>query len=140
LIDSPENTGSTANSLLEPFGLRTRHHQAWQGKLTMIGDWPGVRVERAREIAGGQTLARLDKMPIAARARYGKGLVMAVGFGSLWNDTNMGQTWMTDPDDALLQRFDILFAVLRAAINDQPLSVPPPRKPVEKAGDDGKEK
>ena len=92
VIDSPENAGSTANSLLWPFGLSIHHDRAWKGKLTTAVKLPAVDVARACEVAGGQPVARLDQYPVAASVHHGKGSVMAVGFGSLWNDTGMGET------------------------------------------------
>ena len=143
VIDSPENTASTANSLLWPFGLSMVLDQAWRGKLTMAKqkDWPAVQIERAREIAGGRPIARIGQLPVAAEApreKTGKGSVMAVGFGSLFNDANMGDTWMTDPNEEMLDRFDVPFALVRSLVEDQPILPPPPRTPAgeETAGEE----
>ena len=40
VIDSPENTDSTANSLLWPFRLSIRHDRAWKGKLSTSRNCP----------------------------------------------------------------------------------------------------
>ncbi len=83
VFDSPENANSTANSLLWPFGLSLEHKQIWKGTLTMVDNWPGIEVSQACEVSGGKAVARLGERPVAAIAQYGKGTVMAVGFGSL---------------------------------------------------------
>jgi len=127
VVDSPENNGSTANSLLWPFGLSMHLDRAWQGKLVTTDLLPAVEVARAREVAGGQALAWLGEYPVAAATRHGKGLVVAVGFGSLWNDAGMGETWMLEPEAAVKDRFDVLFALLRYFLEDKPLPTSPPK-------------
>ena len=98
VIDSPENAGSRAADLLSPFGLSIHHERVWKGKLTTSVKLPEVEVAQACEVVGGQVVARIGAHPVAAFARHGKGSVMAVGFGSLWNDKGMGETWGIEPD------------------------------------------
>jgi hypothetical protein len=130
VIDSPENAHSTANLLLEPFGLSIRRNKAWMGKLSTVGQDSLVAVESAWEVAGGQPLARLDKLPVAATVQFGKGSVMAVGFGSLWNDTRMGETWMLEPNAAVKARYNVLFGLLRTLLEGKPpAAAPSPKKP-----------
>ncbi len=128
VIDSPENAGSTANSLLWPFGLSIHHDRVWKGKLTMTAQLPVVDIAGANEVTGGHPVGNLDKLAVAATAKYGKGSVMAVGFGSLWNDTRMGEHWMLEPSAAVQVRYDVLFALLRSFLDDKPLPAPPPAK------------
>jgi hypothetical protein len=94
VIDSPENTSSTANSLLWPFRMSIPHDRVRKGKLTAAVKMPAVEVDSVCEIVGGKPVVKLDKCPVAAVLRHGKGSVMAVGFGSLWNDMAMGETWV----------------------------------------------
>jgi hypothetical protein len=61
---------------------------------------------------------------------------MAVGFGSLWNDTRMGETWMLEPDPAVKARYNILFGLLRPFFDDKPWPAFPP--PATEKKDDGK--
>ncbi len=137
VIDSPENEATTANSLLWPFGLSFERDQPWSGTLSVTSqpwaglptgrlgpasDWPGFRVEQAWSIQGGEPVAQLGIKPVAVVHRHGKGLVMAVGFGSAFNDTNMGDNWMTVPDAALRRRFDTLFALLQYLIEERPIA------------------
>ncbi len=125
VVDTPENNGTTANSLLWPFGLSVHPGQAWRGTLAMAGQWPGIPVARALEVSGGETIARLGTMPVGAMAEYGKGRVVAIGFGSLLNDAGMGYTWTTEPDAALLTRYETLYSLVRLTVEGTPVTAPP---------------
>jgi hypothetical protein len=140
VIDSPENTGSTADGLLWPFGLSIHHDRAWQGKLSTTAPLPRLDVTRANQVAGGEPLGRLDKLAVIATAKYGKGSVMVVGCGSLWNDKQMGELesepgsgWMLDPDATVKSRYHVLFALLRSFLDNKPLPTSPPVEKTEKA-------
>ena len=119
VIDSPENADSTANRLLEPFGLSVGREKDWQGELAL--DQRTVPVERSCDVRGGEAIARLDDRPVAAMVRRGKGSVMVVGFGSLFNDRNMGGIWTIEPDSPTRARYDLLFALLRHLAEGKPL-------------------
>jgi hypothetical protein len=131
VIDTPENGDSTANDLLSPFGLSIDHEKAWQGTLSSTALLPAVEIAGANEVTGAEPLASLGKRPVAAAMKYKKGSVMAVGFGSLWNDKRMGEHWMMEPDAAAKARYDVLFALLRSLLDDKPLPTPP-SQPVKK--------
>ncbi len=124
VIETPENAGTTANSLLWPFGLSVHPGQAWRGPLRMAGDWPGIPVGRALEVSGGEPIARLGNMPVGAMTQYGEGRVVAVGFGSVLNDAGMGYAWTTEPDPALLTRFETLYSLLRLTVEGTPIAPP----------------
>jgi hypothetical protein len=126
VFDSPEAAApSTANSLLEPFGLAVSYEQAWQGDLQLQEKPLPVRVEQAREITGGERVASLGgQRTVCATARYGSGLVMAVGFGSLFNDARMGTEWSHKPNEQEMARYRVLFALVRALVEDRPVVVP----------------
>lgn len=135
VIDSPENTSSTVSSVLWPFGLSIHHDRALQGKLSSAAELPEVDVASANEVVGGEPLAKLDEHTVAAAVKYGKGSVMAVGFGSLWNDKSMGEhvpkealstSWMFEPNAAVKARYDLLFRLLRSWLEDKPLPTRPP--------------
>jgi hypothetical protein len=136
VIDSPENTDSTADKLLSPFGLSINHDRPWKGSLTTAIKVPEVEVANACTVVGGKPVARIGEYPVAATVRHGKGSVMAVGFGSLWNDTRMGETWMLEPDPAVKARYNILFGLLRPFFDDKPWPAFPP--PATEKKDDGK--
>jgi hypothetical protein len=134
VIDSPDNAGSTANSLLWPFGLVVQRDQAWKGRLSSPWKVPPVQIASAWEISGGEPVARLDKLPVAAVARHGRGLVLAVGFGSLWNDRNMGD-WSVEPDAAQRERYEAMFELIRPLIKGElPAARQPPRESSPDAG------
>ncbi len=96
-------------------------------------------VEMAYEVAGGQPVGRLGQRPVAAKIRYEKGSVMAVGFGEFFNDANMGYSWTADPEPETLRRYDTLFALLRSLMDDEAVGAPRVREPVEEpsGGPDG---
>jgi hypothetical protein len=118
VVDSMEIEGSTANSLLAPFGLASSHdteHVA-EGVLKWSPETAEVALETSCAITGGQTLVRLEKMPVAARVRHGQGSITAIGFGALFNDASMGTHWLPEPEPETLERYDLLYAILRAAL------------------------
>jgi hypothetical protein len=129
VLDSIDLEGSTANSLLEPFGLTSSHltEQQPDGRLRVEGDpVPEIPLNGSCEISGGTPLAWLGDIPVAAQSRRGKGTVTAIGFGSLFNDANMGYHWMAEPEPETLQRYELLYSLLRASLPDQPAADPSP--------------
>jgi len=136
VIDSPESFGSTSNSLLWPFGLSVSHASSRSGQLRLSEAWPALPVEATCEILGGEPFMWVDDMPVAARARYQQGSVMAVGFGHVLNDTAMGGHWMLTPDENLSlilrqdldpdlrTRYDLLFALLEGLLEQRPVVAP----------------
>jgi hypothetical protein len=137
VIDSPDVVGSTANSLLWPFGMSVNHASSRKGKLGIGGDWPGIPVEAVSEVIGGQPFMWVEGLPVASRTSYGGGRVMAIGFGSMMNDAGLGSHWMTEANPEMLTRSDLLFTLVRALVEDRPVVAPPPRK-IEPAAPAGK--
>ena len=128
VIDSPDVVGSTANSLLRPFKMAINHGVDQQGELRLTDDWPpGIELQATCQVVGGEPFMWVGQLPVAARVDHGKGSVMAIGFGSLFNDDGMGMYWTQDPDAELLNRFDVLFALVEALVEDHPIVAPPPR-------------
>jgi len=113
IVDSPDSEGSTANSLLRPFGLSVSHAASREGNLMLNDQGPAIPVMGCCEVTGGRPLAHVGDLPVAAVADCGKGKVIAVGFGFLFNDANMGMTWMTEPDAETQTRYNLLFELLR---------------------------
>jgi len=128
VIDSPDVVGSTANSLLWPFGMTVNHASSRKGKLGLASGWPGIPVEAVCEVIAGQPFMWVDGLPVASRASYGSGRVMAIGFGSVLNDAGLGSHWMTEANPEMLTRSDLLFTLVRALVEDRPVAAPPPRK------------
>ena len=127
ILDSPANEKSTAAGLLEPFQLSRRPFPGQKGIVANAAGWPAVPVEAAHEIVGGQALFHLDGRPVGAVARRGKGLVVALGFGSRFADPSMGVTGDVVPDTDLRKVFDLQFALLRAIVQDQLPAAAPAR-------------
>ncbi len=130
VIDSPDSSGSTANSsLLWPFGLSINHAASREGKLAAADGWPGIAVPGACRVWGGTPLVWIDKMPVAARTDYGQGKVMAIGFGAAFNDEALGSNWMADPTPDILARGELFFALLRDLVEGTPVARPATGKP-----------
>ncbi len=113
VLDSPENTGSTANSLLYPFGLSLDSSRTLNGSLPATGNQPAVPIEAAYRAVGGTPVISLDGTPIAATLHHGQGSVTVVGFASRWADARMGVTGDVVPDAELRRVYDLEFTLLR---------------------------
>ena len=113
VLDSPENRTSTASSLLHPFGLSAEQGDPLKGSLRGPADWPVVEVDAASRVKGGEPLIQVNGVTVAARVRWGRGTVTAVGFGSRFGDLQMGVTGDVVPDAGLRQVYELQFALLR---------------------------
>ena len=119
ILDSPANTGSTANSLLYPFGLTVSPNMQLRGLLKAPENWPAIQIDSTCEIKGGQPVATVTNIPVISRARHGKGTVTVVGFSSRFADAYMGITGDVVPDDGLRKVFDVQFAIFKDVISGQ---------------------
>lgn len=128
VLDSPDVVGSTANSLLWQFGLGVNHAASRAGKLGLRDGWPGIPVQAVCEVVGGGPFMWVEGLPVGTRAAYGKGRVMALGFGSLMNDNGLGGHWMAEAAPEMRLRSDVLFALVRSLVEDRPVVAPPPRE------------
>ncbi len=117
ILDSPENTGSTANSLLYPFGLSVNRNTRINGQLKVPEGWPSIKIDSAFEVEGGEPMLSVDNKPVAARARYGRGTVTVIGFGSRFADAYMGVTGDVVPDEQLRKVFDLQFMILKNVVS-----------------------
>jgi len=129
VIDSPDSVGSTANSLLWPFGMAVSHASSRPGSLGLAGGWPAVAMDGACEVQGGTPFAWVDGLPVAASKTHGDGAVMAIGFGSALNDLSLGLTWMADATPEVRTRSELLFALVRALATGQPADAFAPKAP-----------
>jgi len=122
VFDAIDLEGSTVNSLLWPFGLASSHatEPVDQGEMRLVDSELNTPLEVSCQVTGGEPIAWLGEMPVAARVRYGQGTITAVGCGALFNDTNMGTNWLVEPDDDLLNRFEVLYTLLRASLPSVP--------------------
>jgi len=113
VIDSPENTASTAGSLLYPFNMKLNHQTNETGDLAASGNWPTAHVAAACEVVGGEPLFTLNGKTVAATTRSGAGSVTVIGFGSRLADASMGVTGDTIPDDDLTKAYALDYALMR---------------------------
>lgn len=113
VLDSPENGGSTANTLLHPFGLAVEQGDPLRGSLHGPVGWPVVEVESASRVKGGEPLVDVNGVTVAARVRWGTGTVTAIGFGRRFDDLRMGVTGDVIPGEDLRKVYDLQFALLR---------------------------
>jgi hypothetical protein len=118
VFDSVEVENSTANSLLWPFGLES-HRDVFAGTerpLVCGFPAPAMSLIAACEIRGGEPIAWLGDLPVAARANYGQGTVTAVGFAGLFNDAGMGFHWLPEPAPEVRDRYEVLYGLLRLGL------------------------
>jgi hypothetical protein len=151
VLDSPDNR-STANRLLDPFGLSFSMDRRPVSGITVGGDLPSLRISQAWAVEGGAPLVSLaveggvplvslaapvgsyaTSMPepavVAAVAAKGKGHVIAVGFASNLSDAEMGSSPDIVPDVQQRKVFDFEFALLRQIVEARlpaPLGPSPP--------------
>ena len=122
VLDSPANKDSTANELLQPFGLVVRHQATLKaGELAVPKAlaMPAIPVTEACEVLGGVPLVRLAGRPVAAVARLGDGAVIVLGFGTRFVDANMGVVGDVVPDERLRKVYDFEFELLEAIVGDR---------------------
>ena len=130
VFDSPTAAGSTANSLLWPFALSLENTGGpISGQLTLPDGkpLPTAEIAAAWPISGGRPLAMVDKITVAAQIKFGRGTVTVVGFASAFNDQQMGGHWMQPPDDEILKRYNLLYALFEAAFKGTKMVVPEPK-------------
>jgi len=120
VLDSAINTNSTANSLLRAFGIAMDGTAELSGVLETPEGWPEVQAEAVKTVQGGTPLVSLAGQPVAAEVRFGKGIVLAAGFGSLFNDENMGVTTDVEPGPELRNIYEVQFKLLRRLVEDEP--------------------
>lgn len=128
VLDSADNRKSSANTLLKPFGLafeRDRTAKGESGTLKAAG-WPDMPVSAVvpvrlveyeqPEMTARTVFATLNGRPVGATVRFGKGSVTAIGFGSRFNDSNMGVTPDLIPDQNMRRVFECQYRLLRQII------------------------
>ena len=122
VIDSPDVQGSTAYSLLEAFELSSFQAPPLTepAPLRVMGCDVEPPMLASNAIVGGEPIAWWNEHVVAARTRYGRGTVTAIGFGSLFNDAAMGFHWLPEPEEDTLERYQALYALLRSALPPSP--------------------
>ncbi len=117
IFDSPENTESTANSLLYPFGLNVNRSARINGQLKAPEGWPIIKIDSVFQIEAGEPIMSVVNATVAARVRHSKGTVTVIGFGSRLADAYMGVIGDVVPDDQLRKVFDLQFMILKDIIS-----------------------
>jgi hypothetical protein len=117
ILDSPENSDSTANSLLYPFGINIDRTTSYSGLLKAPENWPTIRIDSAYKIEGAEPFLWADNVPIGASLKFGKGIVTVISFGTRFADTNMGTTGDIVPNNELRKVFDLEFEILKRIIS-----------------------
>ncbi|NQV32253.1 MAG: hypothetical protein HQ515_06135 [Phycisphaeraceae bacterium] len=114
VLDSPANAGSTAHSLLYPFGLSLAPVSLSPSVLRTPENWPkDISVSETFKVQGGTPLFWIQGEPVGAQATLGEGTVTVIGFGSRFADNNMGVTGDVVPDETLRKVFDLQYQLLR---------------------------
>jgi hypothetical protein len=120
VFDSPDLVDSTANSVLMLFGLTSTPGAPQPASddepVRLVDDSATTGLAMSCAIAGGTPVAQWGEATVAARVAWGRGSVTAIGFGSLFNDANMGYHWLAEPDEELLGRYEVLYGLLRAGL------------------------
>ena len=123
VFDSPDLESSTANSILMLFGLSSSNETAKPDDedepVQMSDESAQTPLMNACTFTGGTPIAVWGDTTVATRTSFGQGTVTAVGFGSLFNDASMGYHWLADPDEELLQRYEMLYALLRSGLQNK---------------------
>jgi hypothetical protein len=122
LLDDPTNSGSSANSLLQAFGMRAAPmaqaayqtiHDASGKNFWPIGDNYITAVEGGKPLLfteGGQAVLAVTKQ--------GEGTLAVMTLASKFVDSQMGGEEGVEPDERLLRIFNLEFSLLRGLIND----------------------
>jgi hypothetical protein len=116
VLDSAENTNSTAAALLAPFGLRLEPHPQPAGTLTTGAGFPAIPVQAALQVTGGTAFCRLHERTVGATVQHGRGTVTVLGIGARFTDIRMGVTGDVEPDAALRSVYEFQFRLLRRLI------------------------
>ena len=121
VLDSAGNKTSTANKILEPFGMSLE--STIKGKdgapISLAPLSKLYEIKQARTLKGGTALVTLGGSTVAAHKKHGKGHVIVIGFASRFSDLNMGVSGDTIPDEKLRQVYDFEFALLDAIISSK---------------------
>jgi len=126
VLDSPDNKQSSANRLLEPFGLKFDMTEALKGDLKAEAPLPALAVSAAWVVEGGASLATLAGRAVAAVAKPGRGAVLAVGFGSRFSDAGMGASPDIVPNPDQRKAFEFEFTLFRQIIESRLPGEPAP--------------
>jgi hypothetical protein len=129
IVDSADNTKTSANTLLRPFEMSVNHQTNFTGDLTAPG-YPTIPVAGVCEVSGGVPFAFVGDKPVGATLKFGKGSVTAIGFGVRFNDLNMGVTGDVVPDEKLREVYEVEYRLLRSLIEGPAATQPAITQPL----------
>jgi hypothetical protein len=129
VVDSAENSKSTANTLLRPFEMSVKHDTNFTGDLTAPG-YPTVGAAGVCEVSGGKPFAFVNSKPVGATMKFGKGSVTTIGYGVRFNDLNMGVTGDVVPDKSLREVYEVEYRLLRSLIEGPAATQPATTQPM----------
>jgi len=122
LMDNPLNTGSSANSLVQAFGMNIK--PAEKTSYSSVYDasrknsWP-IATTAVNSIEGGKGLLfSAAGKAVLSVAEEGKGTLAVMTFSDSFVDSKMGTSEHVVPAEQMLRRFGLEFAILRGLIND----------------------
>jgi hypothetical protein len=123
LMDTPHNQDSSANSLLQVFGLEI--DKLNQTRPYIIQDSSGMNSWNlgydvdANPISGGNPiLVSQDGQPVLSTVKIGKGTVTVLTFSDRFVDARMGVVERVVPKEDLRRIFELQFDIFRGIIND----------------------
>ncbi|MBN2589728.1 MAG: hypothetical protein JXA96_07690 [Sedimentisphaerales bacterium] len=117
ILDSPQNTGSKANSLLYPFGININRTTAQSGQLKAPDNWPTTTIDSAYPIEGAEPFMWINNIPIGASLDFGNGTVTVISFASKFVDASMGITGDVTPNIEQRKVFELEFNILKRIIS-----------------------
>lgn len=129
VIDSAENTKSSANTILRAFNMSVNHQTNLSGDLIAAG-YPTIQAAGVCEVVGGEAFANINGRAVGAAVKQGKGSVTVIGFGVRFNDLNMGVTGDAVPDERLREVYETEFRLLRSLVEGPSATQPGNTKPL----------
>ena len=121
LMDNPFNSDSSANSFAQAFGMSIIPGGQSYSSISdesKKNSWP-IGSTSASVIQGGKGLLFAGEgKAVLSVAREGKGTLAVMTFSDGFVDSNMGGIESNVPNEPLLQRYYLEFAILRGLIND----------------------
>lgn len=118
VLDSPANTGSSADELLSPWHAKLERSAKLEGELDSQV-LPKTPIEESWAVDGGTPIATIHGKPVAARIDDGSGCVIVLGFGSRFSDAATGVTGSVVPDEKVRKVYDLGYALYGGIIDDR---------------------
>jgi len=126
VMDTPHARSSSANALLQPFGLRFEGAEVESVAVHDVasGDTVAVFHHAAPVVGGDAVLALPDGSPVLAVATYGQGRVVAMNASDNFSDAVLGTTSQV-PDPAQLALYRLEFRIFRDLVAPEVAATPP---------------